>query len=161
MSDAIKELLEALGNAPITFDMHRNVTVCCGCGARCDQGWEACMPGSFLSDGRRLCDACAEAPPSWPSVMAREKREMALAFKTHFLHGELAARKALWLGHGHTHALYGDDGEMQCAKCLIDFKRMTPAEIEERFQWIAAGRLMTNEERLALLKNWDNGEEKP
>lgn len=27
---------------------------------------------------------------------------------------------------------YGDDGEMQCNSCGIDFKRMTPAEIAER-----------------------------
>lgn len=35
-----------------------------------------------------------------------------------------AARKSLWLGHGHI-GLYGDDGEMQCnlGGCLLDFKR--------------------------------------
>lgn len=33
-------------------------------------------------------------------------------------------RREMWLGHGcEIHALYGDDGEMQCNKCLIDFKR--------------------------------------
>lgn len=33
-------------------------------------------------------------------------------------------RAYLWLNHGCPHsALYGDDGEMQCAKCLTDFKR--------------------------------------
>ena len=33
-------------------------------------------------------------------------------------------RQALWLGHGHL-GLYGDDGEMQCAKCrpMWDYKR--------------------------------------
>lgn len=38
---------------------------------------------------------------------------------------DLAARKALWLGHGHTIGLYGDDGEMQCAECrpAVDYKR--------------------------------------
>ena len=31
-------------------------------------------------------------------------------------------RKLLWLNHG-CQDLYGDDGEMQCSKCVIDFKR--------------------------------------
>ena len=33
-------------------------------------------------------------------------------------------RQLLWLNHGCSPAaLYGDDGEMQCSACLIDFKR--------------------------------------
>jgi hypothetical protein len=37
-------------------------------------------------------------------------------------------RKMLWIRHGcDYYALYGDDGEMQCCKCGIDFKR-DPAE---------------------------------
>lgn len=31
-------------------------------------------------------------------------------------------REYLWLSHGHQ-GLYGDDGEMQCGQCLLDFKR--------------------------------------
>ena len=31
-------------------------------------------------------------------------------------------RQTLWLGHG-CQGLYGDDGEMQCGACCIDFKR--------------------------------------
>jgi len=35
-----------------------------------------------------------------------------------------ALRYLLWLRHGcEMSALYGDDGEMQCKKCVIDFKR--------------------------------------
>jgi len=47
---------------------------------------------------------------------------------------EQVLRKLLWLRHGCPfHALYGDDGEMQCHICGIDFKR-TPAEtIENQF----------------------------
>ena len=39
---------------------------------------------------------------------------------------ERATREALWLGHGHTTALYGDDGEMQCCACkpVTDYKRL-------------------------------------
>jgi hypothetical protein len=45
-----------------------------------------------------------------------------------------ALRKLLWLRHHQTTAgLYGDDGEMQCGRCMIDFKRNTAEEIEQRF----------------------------
>lgn len=40
--------------------------------------------------------------------------------------GEMEFRQRLWLGHGHT-GVYGDDGEMQCARCAefgcMDYKR--------------------------------------
>ena len=50
---------------------------------------------------------------------------------------EQILRKLLWMRHGCPfHALYGDDGEMQCNVCRIDFKR-DPAEIiEQRFMEI-------------------------
>ncbi len=43
-------------------------------------------------------------------------------------------RQLLWFRHGCgiTH-LYGDDGEMQCGACLIDFKRDSPEKIKQRF----------------------------
>lgn len=41
-------------------------------------------------------------------------------------------RELLWLNHGCTH-LYGDDGEMQCNKCMIDFKRDSIERIEKIF----------------------------
>lgn len=43
-------------------------------------------------------------------------------------------KELLWFRHGcEFHCLYGDDGEMQCGHCLIDFKRMTATEIEQAF----------------------------
>lgn len=43
---------------------------------------------------------------------------------------EKALRRELWLSHGHFNALYyGDDGEMQCGECYIDYKRQPVAEI--------------------------------
>jgi len=44
-------------------------------------------------------------------------------------------RELLWLHHGHSEALYGDDGEMQCnhPDCVIDFKRDSVEKIVERF----------------------------
>jgi hypothetical protein len=40
-------------------------------------------------------------------------------------------RRLLWLNHGCI-GLYGDDGEMQCGQCLIDFKRDDPQLIERK-----------------------------
>ena len=46
-------------------------------------------------------------------------------------------RQLLWLRHGcPSPALYGDDGEMQCSKCVIDFLRDSPERIQERFREI-------------------------
>ncbi len=43
---------------------------------------------------------------------------------------ELLLRQMLWLSHGcPISALYGDDGEMHCGSCMIDFKRMKPSVI--------------------------------
>lgn len=51
---------------------------------------------------------------------------------------ETLLRKLLWIRHGcEFSALYGDDGEMQCHRCRLDFRRMAPAEIEAR--WRATG----------------------
>ena len=49
-----------------------------------------------------------------------------------------ALRKLVWLRHGCSFvSLYGDDGEMQCHTCRLDFKRMTPEQIEQR--WMQQG----------------------
>jgi len=46
---------------------------------------------------------------------------------------EMKLRKLLWLNHGCEHAaLYGDDGEMQCNSCMIDFKRDSEDVIENK-----------------------------
>ena len=43
-------------------------------------------------------------------------------------------RELLWIRHRcSTAALYGDDGEMQCGVCLIDFKRQSVSSIEQDF----------------------------
>jgi len=39
-------------------------------------------------------------------------------------------RRLLWIRHGCT-TLYGDDGEMQCSTCQIDFLRDKPQDIEK------------------------------
>jgi len=46
---------------------------------------------------------------------------------------EIEVRKLLWTNHPcGIHSLYGDDGEMQCGKCLIDFKGMPLEQIIQR-----------------------------
>ena len=45
-------------------------------------------------------------------------------------------RYLLWLNHGCSGSLYSDDGEMQCNKCLIDFKRDPIDKINDRFHEI-------------------------
>jgi hypothetical protein len=43
---------------------------------------------------------------------------------------ERRVREGWWLNHGHPISdLYGDDGEMQCGACRLDFLRMTLAEL--------------------------------
>ena len=51
----------------------------------------------------------------------------------HFAITDEALRRVVWLNHGcPMPALYGDDGEMQCNICYIDFKRMSGSDIEKR-----------------------------
>lgn len=54
---------------------------------------------------------------------------------------EILLRRLLWLRHGcGFHMLYGDDGEMQCNSCMIDFKRNSPAQISDRFHRLGVQR---------------------
>lgn len=47
---------------------------------------------------------------------------------------ELMLRTLLWLRHGcHISDLYYDDGELQCHKCNIDFKRDSVEQMENQF----------------------------
>ncbi len=48
---------------------------------------------------------------------------------------EKALRREWWLSHGCPFgALYGDDGEMQCNACRVDFKRSSPNDIASRLK---------------------------
>jgi hypothetical protein len=50
---------------------------------------------------------------------------------------EAMLRQEWWLHHGCPfHALYGDDGEMQCAACGADFKRQPLDELREHVFFI-------------------------
>lgn len=38
----------------------------------------------------------------------------------------------LWINHGcEIGTLYGDDGEMQCSSCIVDFKRLPMNDLVE------------------------------
>lgn len=65
----------------------------------------------------------------------------------------LRLKKLLWLRHGCSIAgLYGDDGEMQCGNCMIDFKRMSAQEIEDKFILNNKITLMSDDEKMDALK---------
>ena len=51
---------------------------------------------------------------------------------------ELRLRQMLWLRHGCDHAfLYGDDGEMQCHNCGLDFRRHSEDRICDTINFVA------------------------
>ncbi|KKM03545.1 hypothetical protein LCGC14_1773410 [marine sediment metagenome] len=57
---------------------------------------------------------------------------------------EQEIRQTLWLSHGCL-GLYGDDGEMQCGACLIDFKRDSFQRIADRISVLPSERLQADE----------------
>lgn len=68
-------------------------------------------------------------------------------------------RKLLWERHGcDTISLYGDDGELQCGKCMIDFKRLPAKEIEGTWIKQIILRLQTDEQLKAELKKLFNSD---
>lgn len=80
--------------------------------------------------------------PDLVSVDHSEWEAMQL-FLTRAQQENVALRRELWLEHGAQHhpaALYGDDGEMSCNACRIDFKRMTVEQIRERLHACALER---------------------
>jgi len=58
----------------------------------------------------------------------------------------LKLRKLLWLTHG-CKQLYGDDGEMQCSSCSLDFKRDSVKKTESVFNNNAYAALIEAMER--------------
>jgi len=65
-------------------------------------------------------------------------------------------RRLLWISHGCPFpALYGDDGEMQCHQCCLDFKRDSVQRIDERFTTKGMERYM---KEMAKKKNETNSQ---
>src|SRR5260221_13517031 len=64
----------------------------------------------------------------WPSQTGTVLSVARDAFKAGAASGQAEVfelRRLLWRRHNPAHfaALYGDDGEMQCSQCMLDFKR--------------------------------------
>ena len=64
-------------------------------------------------------------------------------------------RRLLWLYHGH-YSLYGDNGEMQCDECGLDYKRDEIELIEKHFNNIEMKRML--DFGVALKEKEDEGE---
>lgn len=84
--------------------------------------------------------------PDLVSVDHSEWEAMQL-FLTRAQQENVALRRELWLMHGRARhpdnplaALYGDDGEMSCNACMIDFKRWPVEQIRERIHTRASER---------------------
>jgi hypothetical protein len=91
------ELKRALGDRPIVHD------------GGCALG----RPRAFKDDPPRVCDCRTFAP--WNALDALLSEVAAI---------DKDLRKEWWVNHGHPFGLqYGDDGEMQCGLCGVDFKR--------------------------------------
>jgi len=65
----------------------------------------------------------------------------------------LILRKLVWLSHQcYFPFLYGDDGEMQCNHCMIDFKRDSAESIEDKLEEIHMKKL---QEEVTAAGGWD------
>jgi hypothetical protein len=87
-----------------------------------------------------LCDALLRAGLATPCKCEPDRphdpgcRYVASLKNSESLRGDAEWRRLLWLAHGcPVSALYGDDGEMSCGNCGVDFKRFTPAQIKEKW----------------------------
>lgn len=68
-----------------------------------------------------------------PEAMARDAESIA-----HQRDENRDLRRLLFLFHGHSGPdLYGDDGEMQCKRCGLDYRRDPLAKIEGTLLWNA------------------------
>ena len=66
----------------------------------------------------------------------------------------MSLRKLLWLNHGCGFgALYGDDGEMQCHRCMLDFKRDSIEKIGRTFERSRIRQYQTIEDTKGMWKH--------
>lgn len=63
------------------------------------------------------------------------RKEAIMMWRQH-IEIEKEYRRYMWLHHGHD-GLYGDDGEMQCGHCMLDFKRAPLLVIREKLMMLA------------------------
>ena len=138
----------------VGFD-HKEHQMCNGCKRRVPIGLDAVAILNSVSS----CDKCKPfrvgamltkdymEAPSGIGPMAYDWKD-----KPHRLVYDLALevellKQLLWLRHDPEHfsGLYGDDGEMQCGACLIDFKRMSAEQIEAIWQQMGLRKLVESQ----------------
>lgn len=114
----------------------------------CDShGWEGVH---YAAQAARLHIAALASPEAGKSAVDAEQE----------------LRREWWLNHGHPiAALYGDDGEMQCAKCMpfCDYKRMPLSDLQAAVEQARAQRLADavvpepseSSKRLLQLAHWE------
>lgn len=147
------------GGACLPCDMERNGSNnvgigCPGCRAACERHGENRL-GYWFEHGEPigpvqqiLCPDCDTqvgeiAPNGDELTWCHSNRPCLDALKAKNRAGEMILRRMVWLSHGcDPIALYGDDGEMQCGQCCIDFKRLTPAEIQNARFWAGHARML-------------------
>jgi hypothetical protein len=88
--------------------------------------------GAVLDDESDIEDCTDGVRPNpamrYAGELDRIVGNLSTILRHHDAQVEREFRKTLWLNHG-CDALYGDDGEMQCGKCVVDFRRQPLGEI--------------------------------
>ena len=86
-----------------------------------------------LSEYKEIVKARRKEGVLWRDLGDEEiARHFWLAARKDLEEENIKLRDLLWQHHGHMAYLYGDDGEKQCAKCFLDFKRDDIDTIVER-----------------------------
>lgn len=89
-----------------------------------DDLWNAVRPDGKPEGAGLLCGRCIG------KRLSGQAKAQAQAARVEAQELETKYRRRLWLTHGHM-GLYGDDGEMQCGKCVADFKRFPLERLEK------------------------------
>lgn len=70
--------------------------------------------------------------PSGDGPLAAEWKDKPHRLVYDLVEEVVALRRLLWIRHdNHFGALYGDDGEMQCGACGLDFKLMSAKDLSD------------------------------
>lgn len=96
-------------------------------------------PKQCFTDGQEVFVSCDKCEKTWNAITG-EVVEKTTGHSTQ--DDMLALRKMAWINHGCLiGTLYGDDGEMQCSSCRIDFKRDPVKLIVEKLRERAVTKL--------------------
>ncbi len=99
---------------------------------RAEQQWSGPLAADTYKRTKATYRAAGYSPLASPpeDAVRDEKRVEAERERDLAREAEQDLRREWWSNHGHDfHALYGDDGELQCAACPADFKRQPITEL--------------------------------